>query len=149
MTYTHSPYNKHWVDQYYRMKRWYYLLEKMRKSTEVDDDPTINYIDVIYAFFQNCHHLKDWIKNDHLKTNPDVEQFINENECMKICADICNGSKHYSDTSLRSKSNIVVEPTFRPIEKRIIPELGCVFSVNGIDYDPFNLATECVKKLDE
>ena len=150
MTFQHSPFNKHWVDQYYRMKRWYNLLEKTHKSNQVDDGQTINYMDIVYAFFQNCYHLKDWIKNDNLKTNDEVERFINENDCMKICADLCNGSKHYTfNKPLRSGSDIVIEPTFRPIEKRIIPELGCIFSIDGFEYDPLSLGTECIKKWDE
>ena len=54
-----------------------------------------NYDDDVHAFFQNCYHLKDWIKNDpYCSKWSDVEKFINTNTDLQICADLCNGLKH-------------------------------------------------------
>ena len=55
------------------------------------------------AFFMNCYHLKDWIKNDISDTslNAAVEDYINQNACLKLCADICNGAKHLDLTHSR------------------------------------------------
>ena len=81
-------------EQYDRTKRWYEEFKKINnkkehiRNTQYEDD-------IVYAFFQNCYHLKDWIKNDDkIKTRKNVERFIEENKCLSICSDICNGSKH-------------------------------------------------------
>jgi hypothetical protein len=58
------------------------------------------YEDALYAYFQNCWHLKDWIKNDDatpatLKTA--VQRVDNEQhriDSLMLSADIANGSKH-------------------------------------------------------
>ncbi|MGO9239224.1 MAG: hypothetical protein ACLQBJ_00310 [Bryobacteraceae bacterium] len=63
------------------------------------DDP----LDYVLAFYLNCYHVKDWLKRDpkwqedvpkKLKSAA-VEQFINETEALCICADLCNGNKHF------------------------------------------------------
>lgn len=52
--------------------------------------------DEVMTFFIFCHHIKDYIKNDS-SLNIDkkvVENNVSSNSCLKICADICNGTKH-------------------------------------------------------
>lgn len=49
----------------------------------------------LFAFFEICHHLKDWIKfSPGYKSFSDVEKFINGSPPLRICADICNRLKH-------------------------------------------------------
>ena len=52
----------------------------------------------------NCHHLKDWIKNDSAAASVanNVENYINNNPDLSLCADICNGVKHLRRISSRS-----------------------------------------------
>ena len=54
--------------------------------------------DPVYTFFEHCYHLKDWIKEDNtaqkLGVDKFVEDFINNNNCLRVCADLCNASKH-------------------------------------------------------
>ena len=68
---------------------------------------------------------------------------------MKICADICNGSKHYFLKTSRSNEKITVVPVVLPIEQNKIKEPNVIFCINGHDYDPLSLATDCIKKWDE
>ena len=103
---------------------------------------------MVYAFFQNCYHLGDWIVNDHLTTRTELNEFINANGCMQICADICNGSKHFFLRDSRSKLDISVIPVFEEIKDDKIKEMKSVFCICGIDWEPFSLATECVKEWD-
>lgn len=51
---------------------------------------------MIYAFFIFCHHIKDYIINDESFNieKKIVENYINDYDCLSICADICNGTKH-------------------------------------------------------
>src|SRR6516225_1807549 len=82
-------------EQYERMQRSYDRFREIRSANKVPSD----YEDDIYAFFMHCYHLKDWVKNDtSVKTRmpnigADVEQFINESEALRLCADLCNSSK--------------------------------------------------------
>ena len=133
-------------EQLARAKRY---LERFSKINDgiphTQESP--NYDDDIYAFFQNCYHLKDWIKNDpSCKKWTDVESFINLNEELKLCADICNGLKHLKLTSPRSTEN----PEFS--SRRISLNLGGTpviaikyeLTTNSGNIDAFELAKKCI-----
>lgn len=79
--------------QWLRVKRWQKRLLSIKSNPEMEWEDKW---DFIFAFFQNCYHLKDWISYQHQK-NPTILKSLNElmnNEEMKICRDICNGTKH-------------------------------------------------------
>jgi hypothetical protein len=85
-----------WRDQWDRVQRWY---ERLRSTAEgrPHDMESLNYEDEMYAFFESCFHLKDWLKNDPagpLSRPQDVEDFVSGSEPLRWCADIANGSKH-------------------------------------------------------
>ena len=85
-----------WREQYDRTERWYDRFRTI-DSGRAHDVSSDNYVDEIYAFFLNCYHLKDWIKND--TSLPDavrsaVEHFIDSKRSLRLCADVCNGLKH-------------------------------------------------------
>jgi len=75
-----------------------------------------NYEDDVWHFFQDCWHLKDWIKNDDQisKVHRDsVENDANRSEALRICADLANRSKHLKLTNRRldadvSKRNLTI-----------------------------------------
>lgn len=50
--------------------------------------------DALLRFFQDAHHLKDWIRNNPSVSTSDVEEFIKAAGPLQICADLCNGTKH-------------------------------------------------------
>jgi hypothetical protein len=84
------------VEQLERAGRY---LERIRAvyagifSTHHDKD---GYEDDVISFFVHCYHIRDWII--HLNrvgvTAVDLDAFINKHEALRICADLCNGSKH-------------------------------------------------------
>lgn len=82
--------NTTWREKYDRLKRWQARLMEERPIREsLGDD--------LYAFFECCYHLKDWLRNDSSldpSMGRDAEALINSAPCLKICADIANGSKH-------------------------------------------------------
>jgi hypothetical protein len=71
------------------------------------DRPSEEYRDDVLCFFQNCYHLKDWLKNDpsRLFRADDVEKHVNQNRELQLCADLCNGSKHLVLSKPRSAEN--------------------------------------------
>ena len=136
------------------MLRWYKKFEIIDKG-KIDDDPNFfSYHDIIYAFFQNCYHLKDWILNDTKVSLPPnlVEQFIQQNDCLKICADICNGTKHLKLTRPRSNITEGIMPSSTIIwfsEKGRVNKIKYIIITTSGSYDAFKMATECVEKWKE
>lgn len=85
-----------WREQYDRTLRWHARFTELN-SGRIHDRASDNYIDEIYAFFQNCYHLKDWLKNDATvdrSVRDKVESFINAERPLRLCADICISLKH-------------------------------------------------------
>ena len=77
-------------DQLTRVRRFLHRIETHnRPSTDYDDD--------IWAFFQNCWHLKDWVKNDPevpSSVRTTIESTIKGSPELLMCADLANASKH-------------------------------------------------------
>ena len=58
--------------------------------------------DSIINLYTYGYHIKDWLKKENYT---DVENFINNNHELKVCADLCNGSKHKILMSIRSNKD--------------------------------------------
>ena len=52
--------------------------------------------DDVYSFFQNVHHLRDWLWNDTTSglKKRQINAVIKRSTKLRICGDLCNGSKH-------------------------------------------------------
>ncbi len=104
-----------------------------------------NYDDDVYAFFLNCYHLKDWIKNDPYCNGWNVEGFIKSNSDLQICADLCNGLKHLNLTNPRSTEN----PQFSRINialniKEMSISISYKIATASGEIDAFDLGSRCV-----
>lgn len=55
----------------------------------------VEYEDMLWAFFQNCWHLKDWITND-ASAPQTLKDAVNREPVyvLQLCADVANSSKH-------------------------------------------------------
>lgn len=77
------------MEQLDRVRRMLDRIER-KQGRAVDD-----YGDDIWSFFQNCWHLKDWIKNDpHVSIHGSIEDLVKKSPPLMICADLANGTKH-------------------------------------------------------
>jgi hypothetical protein len=79
--------------QWRRAQRW---LSRIADSPPADH---MDYEDFMWAFFQNCWHLKDWIKHDKNLPNElcqALDAEIRNLEPLQTCADIANGGKHFA-----------------------------------------------------
>lgn len=101
------------LDQFERVKRFL-------KRIQNQDRDSVAYDDDLWTFFQQCYHLKDWIKNDlgiRDEIRNEVEAFVNGNEELRICADLANRSKHLKldkvrdDARITSRSVTIYPPT--------------------------------------
>ena len=121
----------------------------------------------IYAFFIFCFHMKDWIKNDDLvsaKAKSEVEDFVGNTPCLRVCADIANGMKHYKLDRQRSttrpkftlaKRSIIsdkvldgTKPDSPEHSAAIVKDLNFLKTDSG-EVEVFDLASECVNKWKE
>lgn len=83
-----------WEDQYRRVRRW---LARIRNPVRRDPVPYIDYEDYLFAFFQNCWHLKDWVYNDTslpVTTRQAIVRAAKHSPTLNLCYDIATRSKH-------------------------------------------------------
>lgn len=82
-------------EQLARVQRWYQRFKDISdgKLHYISSD---FYLDDMYAYFMNCYHLKEWIKNDTNQSpvSTKVDAFIKSDPNMALCGDICNSIKH-------------------------------------------------------
>ena len=140
-------------EQYDRMKRWYDRFVTLDRGRP-HDVPSDNYLDEIYAFFMNCYHLKDWIKNDATvatTAQQAVEAHIDSSRPLKLCADICNSLKHLRLTSSRSgESPAFGKKQFGLAFGTAPTSINLKYEVNTTTgpIDAFQLATDCIDAWD-
>jgi hypothetical protein len=82
-----------WPGQLARVERWY------RRASDVLDPgrraPEAEIVDFLYAFFQSAYHLRDWLLNSGGASKAEIEALFADSPCLRFCADVCNGSKHF------------------------------------------------------
>lgn len=143
-----------WWWQYERMKRWYNRFKEINDGRVAENPNFFYYHDEVYAFFQNCYHLKDWIINDERLSisKQIVDDFINQHRCLQICADVCNGSKHFNINNARSQGSVKMGPASTTIIGQGKDRINIIKYYIETDQECFNafkLATECIKKWDD
>lgn len=141
---------KKYLEQYERVMRWFTRLKNITEGREYNLSSD-HYQDEVLAFFINCYHLKDWIKNDKSTkvTSEEVEDFVRQSEFLRVCGDICNGSKHLTITNPRSDKNTKVGG------RNFSLNFGGIFSIfkarykiisGKKKYDAFELASQCMEE---
>jgi len=136
-----------YLEQWARVKRWWTRVHEVTYGRSPVFYPEFGE-DEIYAFFLNCYHLKDWIKNDpssgELKDL--VEDYINKSFALSICADLCNGLKHFKRDPKRVRKNA----KFGPITQRILDANSLTIAItstietdSGI-FDANEIASQCI-----
>lgn len=104
-------------------------------------------------FFQDCFHLKDWLKNDETiqskRAKGNIEIYINNSNHLKFTADIANASKHKKiDFKIRVDKEIDVAESGYVMHGDInLNEFGRKVRIiyNGHNsIDAFNLARGCI-----
>jgi hypothetical protein len=100
----------------------------------------------VWSFFQNCWHLKDWVKNDPIvpqlmKTRIIVE--VEKSRTLAICNDMANGTKHLSLHRPHAEASYShTQLTVSGKESK----LECIIEVDGLHLIASVVAQECVKE---
>jgi len=131
-------------EQFERIKRWYERIKDIYEGIPHERESDY-YQDDIYAFFINCYHLQDWIKNDESVeafAKAKVQGFIDRNRELKLCRDICHGLKHLS-SGMRSPLGPRI---FRfNVSTGITRAEYSITTETGETFDAFELASKCVQ----
>ncbi len=143
-----------YAEQFDRVNRLYVRFERLNSGMDLDRF-TEDGVDDIYSFFQNCYHLKDWLRDDPKYTthsNSEIEAHVTNNAHLCICADVCNGLKHLTLRTLRSgaepkfgKKTIAVNIGAPGANAHITIGVKIEIVHNGKSYDAFDVATGALK----
>ena len=143
--------------QFYRTERWLGRLKAIYCGEYTPVGNSDDLLDHVLAFFLNCHHIKDWLKKgpewqdgvDPKVKAGAVEQFVTESEALRICADLCNGSKHFT---LDKKPRSGATPTLHSVHSRVdttaqvsVTTTRFTFRTKRGATDAYALAEECLE----
>ncbi len=83
-------------EQYEKMQRSLKVLEALAsdigKRVVIGDHAAP---DATRHFFEDCYHLKDWLKKDSRVSNPQsIEAYVTSSQALSLAADLCNSFKH-------------------------------------------------------
>ena len=73
-------------------------VERFLQRISVPNKNREEYEDFLWAFFQNCWHLRDWLKNDtsiRKRKREAILSAVKQSKVLLICECIANRSKHY------------------------------------------------------
>lgn len=113
--------------QFARAGRFLDRIEKpnLQQANEVE------FQDMTWAFFQNCWHIKDWMSNDPVVPEPTklaVIKDAHESPVLKLCQELCNGTKHLGERSGEAKHLFTAMTLDR--EKGVL-EMDCSYEEGG------------------
>lgn len=142
-----------WNEQWDRVNRYYSRFKRINDGCDGHGDPSDYFFDDMWAFFQNCYHLKDWLKKDKFissKIRKPVEYYITKTESLAICADLANSLKHMkfsSDNNHKPRTGKEPKRASRSMSVNggsPVVTLKANIEHKGRIIDAFDLATECM-----
>lgn len=105
--------------------------------------------DAAEDFFNQCYHLKDWLKKEHPDLATTIEQHISNTPCLAIAADYCNSLKHAGLTRATPRSGQHIENRNVHIKMDFgrggpITSSSASVTLGDQQRDVLDLATQCV-----
>lgn len=140
-----------WKGQYDRTHRWHDRVTRIGTRQTQSADTEAEH-DTLYAFFQNCYHLRDWLLNSGAVQQRDLEDFFRIHVELRVCQDICNGTKHLGLDRPKVDGEFSIGREYvDPSDPRDRPHLNETWFViaAGEKYDLFDLAGRCMQLWDE
>jgi len=132
-----------WRGQLDRVRRWH------KRVREIGWEPgfsggTVDNLDVLFAFFQNCYHLRDWLERSRTMSKQQLDNFFQEHEEMQICRDICNGTKHLEISKPSVDADFSIGREYEPGYRPCLDESYFVIAYGDM-HDLFDLADSCMR----
>ena len=142
------------MEQIDRARRYLGRIREMYRAVPFKEDKE-QYADDVLSFFIHAYHIKDWIfrLNKIGMTQDVIEKFINQHEELRICADLCNGSKHCKLTNTRThrEPHLAGKQFVSSGINDVMHSTQCKFKIfDGNKFlDALELAERCMKLWDE
>jgi hypothetical protein len=121
-------------------------LDRVRRFLERVEGPNlrdVEFQDMMWAFFQNCYHLRDWVRNDPLLPGIKKRTIIHlagESLALRRSGDLCNGTKHLAPKPSAQHSHVSI--TITPGAET---DIDCLIDIGGnAQISGKALARECV-----
>jgi hypothetical protein len=139
-----------WPEQWARVQRWHRRLDRIRAAPPAKGAPgEPEALDEVLAFFSNCYHLVDWLKNDRVDPHPEARAFVHRTETLLACRDLANGSKHCVLESGSRRVPASTYPNMTTTAQTIVASPAVarwlVEAKPGDRRDMFDLADQCVE----
>lgn len=124
-------------------------LDRMRRFLGRIVDPArppdlASYQDDVWSFFQNCWHLKDWVKHDPLLaggTKDKITAAVEASRTLTIANDMANATKHLELRGARAPAaHAHIQVVLDGGDSRI----ECVIEVDGVHLLASVVAKSCV-----
>lgn len=136
-----------YVEQYDRTKRFL-------ARFELDSNDPVEGYDDLCAFFILCYHIKDWIKNEpkfieDTLIGEKVENYINTNPHLCLCAGLANGTKHFKRNSNPRYSDTMPTLNLNAEASNKVVFTYTVTQSNGVKMDALQLAKKCIRAWDK
>jgi len=107
-------------------------------------------------YFQDCWHLKDWIKNDpSCGVGAQIESEVSGHRALRIAADLAIGAKHLTRHKHREGANVTSTNVTvhlgqnKPVEVVHVVSLadGSVFAAQTLVHESFQAWAEVLRTL--
>ena len=138
-----------WRGQLDRAQRWHERVLHISQQHTSDDLFDVDKdFDYIFAFFQSCYHLRDWLRYSGEVSQQDLDDLFRSSVELKLCQDLCNGSKHYELTRARVDSEFSLVREYVPsewTENRPHTNENWFIISGQYKYDLFELASICME----
>ena len=144
-----SPSLTNWRAQYERLVRSLERVTQPYKSS-------VAYNDDLQHYFQDCWHLKDWIKNDPASgVDAAIEAEVLTHKSLRVVADLANGGKHlarrkHQEGAYVTSTNVTVHlGQNKPIDVDYVVTLGdgTTMSAQALVHEAFQAWSEVLKKV--
>jgi hypothetical protein len=142
------------MEQIERSRRYLVRMSEMYRAAPFREDKE-QFADDVLSFFIHAYHIRDWIAelNKIGIRKEDVDAFMNQHEELRICADLCNGSKHCHLRSARTgkEPHLASRSFISSGTNDVMHSTQCKFSVfTGEKFiDALELAERCMELWDD
>jgi len=147
-------------EQVERTHRWLNRLQNAASHENEINEPLPSgkheeYEDYLYAFFQNCWHIKDWIMGDTSApyTLREAAKRVEKQtpHALRLCAGVANGSKHLGESRDKSRRAQTVGEITVEIDPEGNSKTSYEYKVvdEGTQRDALELAREALQTWDD
>jgi len=143
-----------YISQLARTRRF---LGRIATRTAASEDAMLNgldeYQDNVLAFFMNCWHVKDWIKNDdgiESRVRQQVVKAVEASPTLQICRALANGAKHMelrkNEPADRSRAKLAMY-TFHHLDDGTVQREYLIKCDDGSHVGVYDIGCDALREL--